>query len=205
MKRTFSTGWLALVALLLFSGACAAQEPAAEHPANEAVPAPIRPARLGSIQKVHICGTLYLASQFSAEDLNAIRAVGIRRVISLRTAEELQWDEQAAVEAAGLAFVAVPVRDAAALGDAEFDRVRDLLAQMDEPTLLHCDTSDRVGAVWLSWRVLDEGVPLETAVAQAKIAGLRSDDLLDKALRYIRRKQNARDVPDEGEDDGALD
>jgi ubiquinone/menaquinone biosynthesis C-methylase UbiE len=37
--------------------------------------------------------------------------------------------------------------------------------------------------------VLDEGVPLETAVAESKVIGLRTEELLDKARRYIRRKQ----------------
>ena len=75
------------------------------------------------------------------------------------------------------------------LTDEIFDGVRSLLADHREAgegeALLHCASSNRVGAVWASARVLDQGVPLETALAEARRAGLRSPALEEIAVNYI--------------------
>ncbi len=171
-------------------------------------PAPVRTAELGTIEKVHVCGDLYLTGQFSADDLAALREAGIKRVINLRTDNEMEWPEQRAVEEAGMTYESIPFRDADSLTDEVFDRVRLLLGDENEKragTLLHCRSSSRVAAVWLPHRVLDEGVPLETAIEEARIAGLRGNELLDKARHYIRRMQMGGSDPggdSTGEDDG---
>jgi uncharacterized protein (TIGR01244 family) len=172
---------------------------------NATGPAPVRKVKLGSTGKVHSSGEFYFSGQFAPEDIEALKAAGIRRVISLRTAEELEWDERAALENSGIEFVSIPFRDASSLTDEIFDEVRNqLAASRSTTTLLHCASSNRVGATWLAWRVLDEGVPLETAVAEARIVGLRSPALLEKTRVYLRKKQanrvpGATPIPDADE------
>jgi hypothetical protein len=56
---------------------------------------------------------------------------------------------------------------------------------------LHCGSSNRVGAVWLPWRVLDGGVEVEKAVAEAKPIGLKKAEYEEKALDYIKRNQSS--------------
>jgi hypothetical protein len=41
--------------------------------------------------------------------------------------------------------------------------------------------------VWLTWRVLDEGVPYDEALVEAHAIGLRSPALEAKAADYIER------------------
>jgi uncharacterized protein (TIGR01244 family) len=166
-------------------------------------PAAVRSAELGETINVHSCGKLYLAGQFSTTDLTAISDAGIARVISLRTEGEVDWDEKSAVEQAGMEFVVVPFREAESLTDEVFDRVRSLLGDRKTATLFHCGSANRVGAVWLPYRVLDEGIPLATAIEEAKNIGLRNEEYLDKARRYIRRKQTARDLQTEESDEPA--
>lgn len=179
-------------------------------PTTEAVakpgPARVRSIRLGDTRNVHRSGDLYLSGQFGQADLEAIRSAGIRRIITLRTPAEVDWDERAAVEAAGMEFVEIPFRQPTELTDEVFNQVREVLRDDTGPTLLHCASANRVGAVWLSWRILDEGVPFATALAEARQVGLRSDPLVRQAQRYLRRIQSARDltVPSEATVDPGL-
>lgn len=161
--------------------------------------APICSAELGDTINVHLSGSLYFAGQFTAADIAALQAAGVKRVITLRTDGEIEWDEEAALKAAGIEYFAIPFRSPDSLTDQVFDSVRILLAENDSTTLFHCGSANRVGAAWLPYRVLDEGVPLETAVAEAKVIGLRTEELLDKARRYIRKKQANRQPKTEGE------
>jgi len=146
-------------------------------------------ASLGNAKNVHRQKSLFFSGQFSPDDIEKIKEAKIDRIITLRTDGEIDWDERAAVEAAGIEFEQVPVGGAAGLTDQVFDKIRALLKDQSQPTLLHCGSANRVGGVWLTHRVLDEGVEVKTAVAEAKTIGLRSPAIQEKALDYIRRKQ----------------
>ena len=118
---------------------------------------------------MHSCGSLFLAGQPTADDLGVIKNRGIKRVITLREDGEVDWKEAALDKEAGLEFVAIPFRAPESLTDKLFDQVRDQLRSSAEtPTLLHCGSANHVGAVWLAHRVLDQGVPLDAALKEAK-------------------------------------
>lgn len=189
------------VSLVLFASESVLAQENGRVESDEATgPASIRGANLGETKNVHRCGNLFLAGQFTADDLDEIRAAGIRRVISLRTDGEIDWDEAALLQDAGMAFELVPFRVPESLTDDVFDRVRELLQDNSRITLFHCGSANRVGAVWLPWRVLDDGVPLDTALVEAKRIGLRNEAYEERALRYIRRKQTARDLEPKDDD-----
>jgi ubiquinone/menaquinone biosynthesis C-methylase UbiE/protein tyrosine phosphatase (PTP) superfamily phosphohydrolase (DUF442 family) len=167
--------------------------PAVQAPATPGAPAAspaaqtaetLEPAAIGSTEGAHRAGNLWLSGQFAEEDLPALRALGIRRVITLREEGELAWDERGAVEGAGLEFAALGFREPAAMSDQLLDRLRGLLAA-DTPTLLHCASANRVGAAWVPFRVLDQGVPLERALAEAELIGLRTPALRERAVAYV--------------------
>jgi hypothetical protein len=52
---------------------------------------------------------------------------------------------------------------------------------------LHCASANRVGAVWIPFRVLDQGIELEAAVAGAKAIGLETPEYEAKARDYVER------------------
>jgi hypothetical protein len=50
---------------------------------------------------------------------------------------------------------------------------------------IHCGSANRVGAVWLIKRVLQDGWTVPKATEEAKMIGLRSAPLEQFALKYI--------------------
>ena len=55
--------------------------------------------------------------------------------------------------------------------------------------MLHCGGGNRVGAVWITHRVLDDGVELDAAIEEAKTIGLKSEPLKQRAIEYIEKQQ----------------
>lgn len=156
--------------------------------ATEGVPA-IENFKLGETRNVHRCGNVFLAGQPSQRDLARIKAHGIGRIVTLRQPDELNWNQAAAVKAQGLEFINVPFRAPSMLTDEVFDRIRGLLRETAKtPTLLHCGSANRVGAVWLAFRVLDQRVPLSTALIEARKIGLKTVAYERRATVYIRAR-----------------
>jgi uncharacterized protein (TIGR01244 family) len=102
--------------------------------------------------------------------------------VNLRTEKEGTREEEAAVKAAGLKYVSVPVT-AESLSAKDVDAVAAVLADpASGPVLLHCHSSNRVGAVWALLQ-LREGKSLEDAEAAGRAAGLTSPTLLEAVRR----------------------
>jgi uncharacterized protein (TIGR01244 family) len=174
---------LAVVSLLLL-GACATKVPPA------VAGAPLEPVAIGSLAKAHRAQQIYLAGQPSAEDLAAAKQLGIRTVLNLRKPSETpEVVEAKLVSDLGMHYVNVPWQGASELTDEVFDRARAAIAGAERPLLVHCASANRVGAVWIPYRVLDEGVELEVAVAEAKSIGLKTAEFESKARAYIARKR----------------
>jgi uncharacterized protein (TIGR01244 family) len=134
-----------------------------------------------------------LLGQPDAAQLKALRAAGISSVINFRVpAEHAGYDESAAAAAAGVEYCSIPFANGAALTDEMIDASREALRRADEQNqvaALHCRTWNRAGPIWVAYRVLDQGVPLEQAIAEAK-AGQMVDPLLEqKARAYIETRQ----------------
>lgn len=151
------------------------------------------PCELGAIRKLHRVDDLYLAGQPSADDLRLAAKQGIRTVINLRTAEELTFDESAVLKELKLEYHHFPFRAPETLTDKVFDETRKLLqSDKSRPVLLHCASANRVGAVWLAARVLDEGIDWDRALSEARTIGLSTPAYEQKAREYIER-QRARE------------
>ncbi len=174
--------WLLVVGFLLLN----LNETAAQATSvDKAVPV-VEATTLGDTNNVHRVGSLFLSGQFTSADIEAIKEANIRRVITLRKPEELKWDEKAAIEAAGLHWFEFPFREPAELSDEVFDQARKLLRESNEtPTLLHCATANRVGGVWLAYRVLDQQVNWDSALAEANAIGLKNDGYIARAKEYV--------------------
>lgn len=177
-QRTITALWIAaMIAMVPFARVESADAPE------------VAKGSLGSTSNVHTCGDLYLTGQPSAQDISTIKDAGIQRVISLRTEGEVPWDEAKAFEEAGVEFVSLPFRSPDSMTPELLGSLRDMLRETDaKPTMLHCGSANRVGAVWMTHRVLDQGIALETALEEAKEIGLRSKQLEEVALAYIARE-----------------
>lgn len=122
----------------------------------------------------------YAAGAVTSADVPALQRAGIRHVIDLRVDTETpDFDEAAAIRGAGIGYYALPIAGPEALDRATVDKLDALLAaSVGQPTLLHCGSSNRVGAVialragWL------QGLSTDAAIAEGRrwgLAGLESE------------------------------
>ena len=76
------------------------------------------------------------------------------------------------------------------MGAATLDGFIQALRSAERPVLVHCGTSNRVGGAYLAWLVLEKGESPEQALAKARAAGLKSDELAKQveALVAARRQ-----------------
>ncbi len=122
------------------------------------------------------------AGALHADDIALLREAGVREVINLRAPEETPgFDEAAAVRGAGIAYHDLPIRGAADLTRANvmrFDRLLDRAG--DNPTLVHCASSNRVGAMIALRAALVEGQSAEAALTEGRRWGLKG---LEPAVR----------------------
>ena len=164
-----------------------ASEPAAAPAASEATEtAQVESGDWGEVSPLHMVGELHLAGQPTEEDLILGHLRGISTIINLRpSSEDFGFDEERVAGELGMTYIQLPVGSPDDLDAAFFDKLRALLRESDGQVLVHCKSANRVGAAWLPWRVLDQGVDLETATAEAKSIGMRSPALEQRARAYI--------------------
>lgn len=174
---------LLVCALLLLAGC-------KQTPEQAAAPGKVETVTCGTIKQIHAVDDLYLASQPSAEDYKALKDLGIKTVIDLRLEQENRgFNEKETIESLGMAYVALPWNGADQLTDEKLDTMRKLLREAERPLLMKCGSSNRVGAGWLAYRVLDQGVAVETALAEAKVVGMRTPAFETITLAYIKARQ----------------
>ena len=131
------------------------------------------------------------AGQPEQEDFERLAEAGYKTVVDLRTPEEPRGlDEPEVVRRAGMEYTNIPVGHERVDDDA-FERFRELMADPGHrPTLVHCSSANRVGALLIPYLILDEGKAPEDAVRMASEVGLRSDELKQAALRYATHRSN---------------
>ena len=130
------------------------------------------------------------AGQPSAAQFAEAARAGVRTVVDLRAPHEPRgFDEAAAVAAAGMEYVLLPVTPAS-LDDATFAAflavVRD---PAKRPLLVHCATANRVGGLLLPYFLIDERMPPDDALRLAQEIGLRGADYARMAIDYAQRHQ----------------
>jgi uncharacterized protein (TIGR01244 family) len=112
------------------------------------------------------------AGQPSPAALAELGRMGFRTVVNLRPESEAGPGEKAAVEAQGLRYVNVPITP----DTFSLDSVKAVEAVLADPkagpVLLHCASSNRVGAVWAAVQVR-KGMPLAQALDEGRAAGLK--------------------------------
>lgn len=118
--------------------------------------------------------------------LEGLKNDGFKAVINLRQASEQGAniaENRARAEALGLKYIHIP------FGTPENKIFDDFLAAVsdssNQPVYVHCASANRVGAVWLAKRVLQDGWTVEKATEEAKLIGLASAPLEQFALKYV--------------------
>ncbi|MGX5915233.1 fused DSP-PTPase phosphatase/NAD kinase-like protein [Aliidiomarina sp. Khilg15.8] len=118
----------------------------------------------------------FTGGQPTAEQLNAFRELGVRHLVDLRPPEEApELNGAAQTSRAGLAYYHIPI----AGGD---DLTRDHVAVLDtileriggEKAVLHCASSNRVGAMMALHAAWHEGMSQEDALQLGRDYGMTS-------------------------------
>ena len=117
-----------------------------------------------------------------------LRKEGYVSVINLRLASEQGADVsagRAAAEAAGLEYFHLPFDSSAPDSDLVMTFLDTVADTANQPVFIHCGSANRVGAVWMIKRVLQDGWALDRAQTEAEAIGLQSPQLLAFAKTYI--------------------
>lgn len=123
----------------------------------------------------------YVSPQIAPEDLPAIAAAGISRVICNRPDAEVPVSHQTgamqeAAAAAGLEFEILPLTHQTMTLD-NVTRQRDLLDQASGPVLAYCASGTRSSVVWALGQaglIATDEILAATAAAGYQLGGLRS-------------------------------
>lgn len=121
------------------------------------------------------------AGQPSPAQYEKLPDAGVHTVINLRGADEKgAWDEKSKAEALGLEYVNIPIESPQDLTRKKVDLFSDVLRKEKGKFLVHCGSSNRVGAMfalrafWIEHKSPDEAIEI------GKKAGL---DSLEGAVR----------------------
>lgn len=118
---------------------------------------------------------LLTSAQPSADDLAKLKGAGVSVIIDLRGAQEDRGFDEANMSAQlGLRYINLPINGGADITYDNATKLDQLLAEQGESVvLLHCHSSNRVGAL-LALRAKQHGESSEQALAAGKLAGLKS-------------------------------
>lgn len=128
------------------------------------------------------------AGQPTGEQIQLLAEEGYKTVVDLRLpAEPRGFDEPEAVRQNGMAYENIPVNPES-LDPAGLDRFFEVMKKAEQPVLIHCGSSNRVGAFLYAWWVLKKGVPASEALEKARAAGLQPP-LAVKIQKLVEERQ----------------
>jgi uncharacterized protein (TIGR01244 family) len=125
------------------------------------------------------------AGQPTDEALADVQKAGFKAVLNLRTADEGSLEEKPKVEALGMEYYNIQI-GSEGFSPEMVEQFKDILDDNENrPILVHCASSNRVGALWYIHQVLNEGEDETAALAEGKQAGLTSEALEGRAKAYV--------------------
>jgi protein tyrosine phosphatase (PTP) superfamily phosphohydrolase (DUF442 family) len=142
-------------------------------------------------KRLHAFDGILLASRVSPDDLQLAAESGAHTVLNMCHPGEIPFDEGAMVESLGMRYVDLAWNGPDELTDDLVRRARTWFRDAERPLLVHCASSNRVGALWLAWRVVDQGIEVDAALVEAEAVGLRTPAYKQIILDYIDRHAEA--------------
>jgi uncharacterized protein (TIGR01244 family) len=126
--------------------------------------------------------------QPTMEELEKLKAEGVKSVINLRRASEYNAEEEAAkVKELGLRYFHIPFDTNSPKDEAADEFLKVMADKGNLPVFIHCTVANRVGGFWMIRRVLVDGWTVEKAEEEAKKIGLSNPKTREFALDYIER------------------
>jgi protein tyrosine phosphatase (PTP) superfamily phosphohydrolase (DUF442 family) len=146
----------------------------------------------GVANACQILPNVITGGQPNAQQLRALKEAGGGIVLDIRDPMESRpVDEPMLVRQLEMDYVNIPV-GAGSLDDATLERILTVLREAGDRTVFfHCGSGNRVGGALIPYFMLDLGLAEEEAVDQAMRVGLRSAEIMEWGLSYVRRNQKA--------------
>jgi uncharacterized protein (TIGR01244 family) len=96
---------------------------------------------------------------------------GFKTIIDLRTQREGANDEKLAVETAAMRYINIPVTGEG-INEKQLATFTEAIENTEMPTLVHCASGNRAGAMWAAYRI-SKGVSPEIALEEGRAAGMQ--------------------------------
>ncbi len=129
--------------------------------------------------------------QPNEQQLKAFKAAGGEVVVDSRDPMEPRpFDEPATVRAAGLEYISLPIVHGAVTTDTMKRMYQTLKKLEGRKALLHCSSGNRTAAALIPYLMIDKKMEQEDAVDMAMSIGLRSAELMELALDYVRESSS---------------
>jgi uncharacterized protein (TIGR01244 family) len=154
-------------------------------------------AAMAQVQKGELAGirnysrvdaTVGCGGQTDPAAMKALKQEGFAAVINLRQASEPGADVDAgrsAAQGVGLKYIHLPFNAQAPDPKVVESFLAAVADRSNQPVYIHCGSANRVGAMWMIKRVLQDGWPVEKAKAEGEAIGLSSPQLAAFATEYI--------------------
>lgn len=147
-------------------------------------------ADIGAIQNfARIQPNIAVSGQPNEENLKKASESGYKTIINLRPREEWPFDEESLVKDLGMNYVLIPIASPESL---DFEKAKELSTILKDksayPVLIHCGSSNRVGALYALHEHLEKKIPAEKAIEIGKRAGMTSPALEERIRILIKRK-----------------
>jgi protein tyrosine phosphatase (PTP) superfamily phosphohydrolase (DUF442 family) len=130
------------------------------------------------IAKVQMVNTLIpdeklvVGGQPTIDDLKLLHSFGVKQVVNLRgICEENHFDESQILEELGVEYHTIPVTDISTFTKECAEKLKGILA-LNQPTLIHCASGNRVGALITLQAFWFEGFSAQEALDKGIQAGL---------------------------------
>jgi uncharacterized protein (TIGR01244 family) len=154
---------------------------------------------LAQVQKKEMAGirnysrvdaTVGCGGATEASAMPNLKQEGYRSVVNLRLANEEGANveaSRAAAQTAGLKYFHLPFNAAAPDTKVVDTFLATVADRGNQPVYIHCGSANRVGAVWMIKRVLQDKWAVERAQAEAEAIGLTNPQLKAFATDYIAK------------------
>tara|TARA_R110002167_G_scaffold361510_2_gene579917 strand:- start:465 stop:1019 length:555 start_codon:yes stop_codon:yes gene_type:complete len=121
----------------------------------------------------HPVENIYSSAQPTQDAFKGIAESGINVVVNLRPHSELDWNEQALVESLGMTYINLPISGATDITTKNAQALTTLLAELKgKQILVHCSSSNRVGALSSLSAYQNNGGDIDASVDEGKKWGL---------------------------------
>lgn len=174
-------------ALLAFLAVAAMSVSLLQAAPPEAAPKPSEP--FGIYHAKFIEAGVLAAGQPTSAQLKELAKAGYGTDIDLRRPSEVRgFDEPQVAKEVGLAYVNIPV-SLKLLDGAAIDRFIRAFDDAKRPVVVHCASSNRVGALYYAYLVEHKGVSPSEAMQRALKAGLHEQALIEKVRALVESSQ----------------